>query len=74
MVCCLIVNLFVSPVERPKWLLLAICPKILGGGGDLQMVLCHFINAGRVVGTLRNDGNTQTVPVKIKLIYFCLNS
>ena len=30
--------------------LLAFCSKILGGGGDLYMVLCHSMNAGSVVG------------------------
>ena len=25
-------------LESPYWLLLAFCPKILGGGGDLQMI------------------------------------
>ena len=29
---------------------LAFCLKILGGGRDLQMVLCHYMDAGSVVG------------------------
>ena len=35
--------------QSPYWLLLAFWPKILGGGGDLRMVL-YFMNAGSVVG------------------------
>ena len=31
--------------ESPSWLLLAFYPKILGGRSDLQMVLCHSMNA-----------------------------
>ena len=45
-----------------------ICPKILGGGGDIQMVLCHSVNAGCVVGTLRGGGDTQTLPVVTEII------
>ena len=33
-------------LESPKWLLLVFYPKILGSGGDLQMVLCHSMNTG----------------------------
>ena len=42
--------------ESSKWLLLAFCPQILEGGGDLLMVLCHSINVDWVVGTLRGGG------------------
>ena len=35
-------------------------PKILGGGWDLIMLLCHSMNAGSVVGRHTGDGNTQT--------------
>ena len=31
-------------------LVVAICPKVLGGGVDLQIVLCHYMNAGSVIG------------------------
>ena len=41
-------------LESPWWLLLGFCSKILGGGGDLQMVLCVSMNAGSVVGTLKS--------------------
>ena len=37
-------------LESPCWLHLIFCPKILGDGRDLQMVLCHSMNAGSVVG------------------------
>ena len=42
-----------SIVESPKWLHLTSCTKILGGGKDLRIVLCHSMNAGSVVGTLK---------------------
>ena len=32
--------------------------KILGGGTDLQIVLCHSMNAGGVVEALKGCGNT----------------
>ena len=31
--------IFGGSLESPRWLLLAFCSKILGGGGDLQMIL-----------------------------------
>ena len=31
-------------------------PKILVGDGNLRMVLCHYMNAGWVVGTPRGVG------------------
>ena len=34
-------------------LFLAFCLKFLGGGGNLRMVLCHSMNAGCMVGTLK---------------------
>ena len=40
------VKLLVDLVELPYWLLLAFCPKNFGGGGGLQMVLCHSVNVG----------------------------
>ena len=51
-------RLFVDSFARYSHLLV-FCPKILGGGGDLRMVLCHSLNAGsgwgyrEVVGTLK---------------------
>ena len=33
--------------------MLAFCPEVLEGGGDQEMVLCHSVNAGIVVGILR---------------------
>ena len=45
------------------------CPKTLRDGRDLWMVLCHSINAGWVVGTLRGGGDTQTIPAVIKFIW-----
>ena len=35
----------------------AFCPKILGVGRDLWMVLNHSVNAGLVVGTLGGGGH-----------------
>ena len=58
--------------QSSQWLLLDCCPKILGGGRDLQMVLCHSMNAGWGVGKLRGGGDTQTLPAVIKFIWtFC---
>ena len=28
------------------WLIFTFCPKILGDGRDLQIMLCHSMNAG----------------------------
>ena len=42
-------------------LLLAFCPKILGGGGDLQMYFCSKMNAARVVWTIIGGGDTQNL-------------
>ena len=36
-------------------------PKILGGGGDLRMVLSHSGNAGSVVVIPGGGGNTRTL-------------
>ena len=35
------------------------------------MVFYHSMNAGLVIGTLREGGDTQTLPTVIKLKYFC---
>ena len=43
------------------------CPRFLGGGGDLRMLFCHSVNAVCMVGTLRDGGDTQTLPVAIEL-------
>ena len=45
--------IFGGSLESPWWLLLAFCPKILGGGGDLQIVIllkkeCCFSGADNV--------------------------
>ena len=37
-------------------------PKILGGEGQVRMVLCHSVNAGSVVGIPWGVGYTQTLP------------
>ena len=48
------------------------CPKILGGGGDLRMVLCHSMNAGSVVGIPWGGGDTRTLSYTKKLVWtFC---
>ena len=44
--------IIIGSLESPSWFLLAFWPKILGGGGDLRMVLYHSMKAGSVVGTL----------------------
>ena len=47
-------------------------PKILGGGGDIQMVLCHSINAGWVVGIPWGGVDTQTPPCEKESVWtFC---
>ena len=38
-------------LESPLWLFMAFCPQILVGFGNLQMVHCHSMNAGSMVGT-----------------------
>ena len=53
------VFLLVIPVASPIRLLLAFCTKILGGGGDLWMILCHSMDTG---------GGTQTQPAVIEFI------
>ena len=40
-------------LESPEWLFLVFCPKIVGGGGDLQIVIllkkkCSFSGADNV--------------------------
>ena len=48
------------------------CSKMLGGGFDLQMLFCHSLTAGWVVGTLRGGGDTQTLPAVIERVWtFC---
>ena len=49
---------------------LAFCPKVLGGGGDLEMVLCHSVNAGWMVGTIRTGGRLSN-PTSCNQV--CLN-
>ena len=44
--------IIIGSLESPSLFLLAFWPKILGGGGDLRMVLYHSMKAGSVVGTL----------------------
>ena len=34
--------------------------KIFGGGGDQRTVLCHFMNAGSVVGTITGSRDAKT--------------
>ena len=43
--------------------------KILGGYRDLQMVLCHSMNAGSVVGIPLGGGNTQTLPFAKEFVW-----
>ena len=40
-------------------------PKFLGGGRGLQRILCHYMNAGYVMGTQKVVG---TVPTIIKFV------
>ena len=42
--------------------------QIFGNGKNLRMVLFHSMNAGLVVGTLRDFENTQTLLVVMKFI------
>ena len=54
-------NMKMITILFPKYhyiLVLHFCPKILGGGRDLQIVLCHSMNAGGVVEALKGCGNT----------------
>ena len=40
--------------------------------GDLRIVLCNSVNLGLMVGTLRGDGDSETLPAVIKLIFLHL--
>ena len=42
-----------------NWLIFTFCPKILGDGRDLQIMLCQFMNAGWVVRTLKSYSLNQ---------------
>ena len=64
----LLLFLLVAPLESLQCLLLVSCPKILAGDRDLQVVLCHSMNAGCVAGTIRGDRDTQTISAVIKFI------
>ena len=55
----------------PLWLLLFFTRKLLGGGGDLRMILCHSMNTGSVMAIPWGGGDTQTLPTLYKKI--CLN-
>ena len=61
-----VMSFWMALVQWLQWLLLVFYPKTLGGGGHLWMILCHSINAGWVVWTLRGSGDTQTLPAIIK--------
>ena len=41
-------SIFIDGLLDCPWWLVAFC--LLEGDGDPQMVLCHFMNAGSVVG------------------------
>ena len=41
---------------------------MVGGGGDLQVVLCNSVNADLVVGTLKGGGDTQTLPAVFEFV------
>ena len=45
--------------------------KFLGDSRDLQMVLCHYINAGLVVGIPWDGGSTQSLPYAKEFWAFC---
>ena len=49
------------------WLL----PEILAGSRDLQMVICHSMNVGSVVGILRSGWGRgiRTIPAVIKFVW-----
>ena len=47
-------------------------PKILGGGRDLQMVLCHSMNTGSVMGIPYSGEDTQTLPYAKQFEIFAL--
>ena len=48
------------------------CSKISGGGRDLQMVLCHSMNTGSVMGIPYSGGDTQTLPYAKQFEHFAL--
>ena len=37
----------------------------------MRMILCRSMNTGLVVGALRGDENTQTLPAEIQFIELC---
>ena len=51
---------------------LGFCPKILGGGRDLQMVLLHSMNVGSVVGIPWWRYSNPTICKRICLSFFGL--
>ena len=54
-------SFLVALVEWSYWLPLAFYPKILGGGAELQIVLCNS-----------SGGDTQTLPAVIEFVWnFC---
>ena len=55
-------------------LLLAFCPKVLEDGGDLQIVLCHSVNACWMVGIPWGGGDTQTLPCAKEFVWTFLYS
>ena len=45
------------------------CPKFLGGGEDLRLVLCCYMNAGWVMGIPWGCGDTQTISAVTYLVW-----
>ena len=60
---CVVKLLFLVALEEsPVEVTFDFCSKILGGGGNLWMVLCHSMNADSVVWIPWGGGDTQTIP------------
>ena len=50
-------------------------PKILGGGRDLRIVLCHSSNVGSLVRIPWDGGEIQTLPYAREFVWtFCTHS
>ena len=67
-------NIIGGSLESPWWLLLAFCPKNLGGGGDVWLLFYHSMNAGSVVGIPWGGEDTQTLPYTKEFVWtFCIH-
>ena len=60
-----IMNRVWAPEKRAITLLLTFCPKILGGGGDLRMMV-FLENECKVMGIIIGDRDTQCMSCQLE--------